>query len=668
MTRNQFNPKLIKFVHQISTFFLSIVFIASLLVILAWFLNIDFLKNLLPNLATMKFNTALCFICMVISLHYAENQPRTSYFIVSVVIFIAFSSLVEDIFHINIGIDELIVADNAKSSAPPGRMSNATAILFMISGFAFLFFKQRRIVIGQIWSIGLIFIALLSLAGYIYSVHALYAVGPFSTIALHTTLNFLILGGILLFLYPDQGLMALVHTIYLGGHMARRLLPVIIFLPLFLAWLALLGYRADWYDIEFGIAMMTLANIFIASGLVMWTAYFINKIDMERAQAHEQLLLSENRYYSMIATLSEGIILSDGSGTFQPINKAVHDILDLDSSETLKADTIRRKWNIIREDGSILPQGEFLSEQSFETGKSYLDTVMGFQKPDLSDTKWLMINSNPMYLDNNTTQPHAVILSLTDITARREAETHAFEVALEKERLALLRQFVEVTRHEFRTPLTIMQSNLYLLKSLTEPKQGLPKIEIIEKQIQRVIRLVDILVTLTRLDNRTDFKLEKLNINYLIGLLEKQSEKEFRENELTLQMDLAEDLPNLNVDKKLMLYGIQELLNNSIRYTEKGGTITVKTSQDNTYVHIVVQDTGQGIPQEAVENIFELFYRQDTAHKTPGFGLGLVVAKRIIELHSGTIQVESEVGRGSLFTISLPIEMPNRKLPTQNIS
>jgi signal transduction histidine kinase len=98
---------------------------------------------------------------------------------------------------------------------------------------------------------------------------------------------------------------------------------------------------------------------------------------------------------------------------------------------------------------------------------------------------------------------------------------------------------------------------------------------------------------------------------------------------------------------------IASILENAIRYTPPGGTITLRTYQQDSQIILEIQDTGTGIDDKTLPHIFERFYRADLAHSTSGFGLGLPIAQKIIERHNGQIEVKTKPGRGSTFRIVL---------------
>lgn len=251
-----------------------------------------------------------------------------------------------------------------------------------------------------------------------------------------------------------------------------------------------------------------------------------------------------------------------------------------------------------------------------------------------------------------------VISVVRNITGRKQAEQQALELRLEKERVQLLTDFVQNVSHEFRTPLTIIQSTAYLISRMNEPDKRQQKLAFLDGQIANITRLVDMLVSLSRLDAGVPLACEVVNLNLLAAQVAAQITAVSGQPQLPLKLDLAPGLPSIEGDTDRLMEALTEIVGNAVRYTPDQGTVTVRTFRESDCVKIEVADSGPGIPPDALPHIFERFYRLDVAHTTPGFGLGLTIAKKIIERHHGHIQVESEPGTGSRFTISLPLYQP----------
>ena len=251
-------------------------------------------------------------------------------------------------------------------------------------------------------------------------------------------------------------------------------------------------------------------------------------------------------------------------------------------------------------------------------------------------------------------KPVRMIGVMQDITERKQAEVRAFELALERERTALLTKFIQDASHEFRTPLTVMQLNLYLLERLEDPAKRPDMLAQIREQVTGIARLVDLLTERAWLDSDVPFTLRPADLNGLIAAAAGELQGAAAAKDLTLHLALAPDLPPVLADGNQLDMALHELLDNAMRYTPFGGSVTVRSAGDADGVTVEVQDTGPGIPPDALPHIFERFYRQDVAHTTSGFRLGLPIARAIVNRHGGRLDVESQPGAGSVFRIRLP--------------
>jgi two-component system sensor histidine kinase BaeS len=126
---------------------------------------------------------------------------------------------------------------------------------------------------------------------------------------------------------------------------------------------------------------------------------------------------------------------------------------------------------------------------------------------------------------------------------------------------------------------------------------------------------------------------------------------------ISLSASLPQVLPPANIDSQRISQVLRNLLENAITHTESGGDITVSASRQDNLIAVSVADTGEGIPAEDIPHLFERFYRADKSRTrvTGGSGLGLKIAKSLVEAHGGTINVASETGKGSCFTFTIPI-------------
>jgi heavy metal sensor kinase len=220
------------------------------------------------------------------------------------------------------------------------------------------------------------------------------------------------------------------------------------------------------------------------------------------------------------------------------------------------------------------------------------------------------------------------------------------------------RRFVDHAAHEMQTPLTVLQGNLEvaLLKARTSEEYREALINNLE-QVGRLIKLSRSLLTLAKFtSDKPPVHLVPLPLEPLIRDLVNELTILFDDRSVTLSFE-AESVPIVNGDGQWLKQALINLLDNALRYTPSGGVVTVRLRAVKEEVVIVVEDTGHGIESEHLHHLFERFYRTDWARTkdSGGTGLGLPIVKEIAEAHGGSISVTSQVDKGSVFTLRLPV-------------
>ncbi len=245
--------------------------------------------------------------------------------------------------------------------------------------------------------------------------------------------------------------------------------------------------------------------------------------------------------------------------------------------------------------------------------------------------------------------------STVDITQRKTSEAEAFEIAVQRRQIEITQQFIEAATHEFRTPLSIINSNVYLTQRVKDASRQRRYLEEIHGQVESISLLIDDLVTMLQLDGLHDLTVESVHVNELVGTALIRCEARIAAKPLALTKTLDDGLPRIEGNRPFLGMAVYRLLDNAIRYTLPDGVLAVRTfAYSDGYVGVEVTDTGIGMEAEEVARAFDAFYRKDSAHSTRGFGLGLSIAQRAITLHNGRIEVTSTPGEGSTFTVILP--------------
>lgn len=217
-------------------------------------------------------------------------------------------------------------------------------------------------------------------------------------------------------------------------------------------------------------------------------------------------------------------------------------------------------------------------------------------------------------------------------------------------------QFVSDASHELRTPISVIQGYIGLIDRWGKEDRSIlqESIDAIKNETAGMTELIEKLLFLARGDSGNQ-KLQKNEFS-----LNELMEEVYKESRLISQIhDLNCDVDgeiSLTADRKMIKQVLRALIDNSLKFTPRDGEITVHAMRENDKVHIVVEDTGIGIPEDEVNNIFNRFYRIDKARskESGGSGLGLSIVKWIVDAHGGSIRAESAVGKGTVITIMLP--------------
>lgn len=273
---------------------------------------------------------------------------------------------------------------------------------------------------------------------------------------------------------------------------------------------------------------------------------------------------------------------------------------------------------------------------------------------------WLSVSLESLHIDGDK----HILIALHDITGRKEAEQQL------RETMDMKSQFISTVSHEVRTPLTAMREAVTIVADgiagkLTKDQTQF--LDIAKRNIDRLARLIDDVLDFQKLSaGKMKFHVQLNAIDKTIDEACTTMRPHAQQKKLDLAIELEAKLPPVAYDHDRMIQVLTNLLSNAIKFTPDGGRVSVGACRRGEELAISISDTGLGIPKEALPKLFTQFYRVHRPGKEiKGTGLGLAIVARIVTEHGGRIDVESEIDKGTTFTVFLPL---NPKLLPEGMS
>ena len=363
--------------------------------------------------------------------------------------------------------------------------------------------------------------------------------------------------------------------------------------------------------------------------------------------AEKSLETEHNLLQTLIDHIQDKIYVKDRESRFVIAN-----------AETLKAHYVSSEELMGTTDASYMPTER--AKRMFEEEQRIMATGIPIINQELylpphivrGEERWFLVTKIPIYNEEG------IITGLVgvnhDITEVRLAEEKTSQLRLEQERIKILANFITSSSHEFRTPLSIINTSAYLLEQVNDADKREHYIERITKQTSRLTNLLDSLLLMSRLDQATDIEKNSMSLQSFLQNIMDQFQSALQDKSQTMHLIMDSSNLSLPANEQMLTIAISAILENALYHAPQQGEITLKAYSQDDHIFIEIQDNGVGMSEDTQKRIFERFYRQDEAHSTSGFGLGLPIALRIIELHEGHIEVESQINVGSRFKIVLP--------------
>lgn len=261
----------------------------------------------------------------------------------------------------------------------------------------------------------------------------------------------------------------------------------------------------------------------------------------------------------------------------------------------------------------------------------------------LSDKRTYLATASPVMVEQKQI---GRVCIMRDVTHFKELDT-------------MKSDFVATVSHDLRSPLTLMRGYATMMETVGElNEQQQSYVKKIITGVENMSRLVNNLLDLGRIEFGVGLQVENVSVLDIIERVTSALQLQAMQKNINLHIELAKDMPNVvEADQALLHQAVYNLVENAIKYTPEKGSVVVSTITEPKHLIFAIKDSGIGIPQDDVVNLFQKFYRgkQREARMQTGTGLGLAIVRSIAERHSGKVWVESEVGQGSTFYLQIPL-------------
>lgn len=368
----------------------------------------------------------------------------------------------------------------------------------------------------------------------------------------------------------------------------------------------------------------------------------------ERRQAQDALCASEALFRSLTENAPIGVFMTTASGRIRYVNDELCRCVGWQASEL-----IGQPLTLLLDVHDEVNCTEFL--QTIYHGEARTTDRFVVQARRKNGTVfWAELSTNMI---QDASGANNIVGLFLDITERRDAAQKQLELAVEKEKVTILQQFIGNISHDLKTPLTIINASLYLLDKASDSRYRAEKLDEIRIQTALLETMIQDLLAMSRLDQGAVLEREPVSLESLAYQTVRQFQLRLESKNQTAVVLVENTIPPVLGDSGELKRLICNLFENAINYTPAGGQITCTLAASADSVCLTVADTGMGISPADLPHVFERFYRSADARAllSSGSGLGLAIARKIVELHAGRITVESQLHAGTTFRVSLPL-------------
>lgn len=348
-----------------------------------------------------------------------------------------------------------------------------------------------------------------------------------------------------------------------------------------------------------------------------------NEMSVKTKELVETISEDRSRLENILGNMTDAVIMVDGEGNMSLANRAAKNIF------SIKGDKHKRLIEAVRDH-----EVDELLKLCLRT-----DKTQAAQYESGASKRYLRTIAIPIVHSG-------VLLLFQDLTELRNLQTTR-------------RELIGNISHEFRTPLAGIKAMVETLRdgAVDDKESARDFLTRIDSEVDRLTQLVAELTELARIETgKAELRKESVDLNQLVEEVIAQLSPQAERQQLSISKEFAANLPCVLADRNRVRQVITNLVHNAIKFTRPGGSITVTTKTLEGSIVVDIADTGIGILKEDLPHVFERFYKGDKARAGEGTGMGLAIAKHVVEAHGGSIWVRSEEGKGSTFSFSLPLQ------------